>query len=448
MRTKFIFLPARDLPASHKALQEEVLKVLSADAVGRRSAEKRAVEGMKANLKSSADKHQVLFDYEKQHLNLQEDWEATREKLRFKGGKRTDIAVTEFFDKDNHRGTAQIEGTVKGQIAKLGTAFLGDARFVELRPQPKGLPNKVYALGRVEWSDSGAGLKQDPNHTDSHFVWLPQSETYCRRYVVRGLNHNDIINVAGGRPLGAPVQIINAQTRETTGSAPTRHNVAAGTALSETQQILSHTRGWQKRYISTGVSNRPVFSTRGTQFISLFGTAVIDLAMVDLATVFDIHSPMAVHDVLGWNATQVTSAGKPGSGAKDLAGETFLALRDVLRTRELLIKFLVPMAAVRCVPDGKRIVGLGGNYKDDPDKLLGDIKRWTAAWGRIEATDTTNYPGFNNKFWLFLLFRTAADADWFNRGFRARFPVQSILLTRYVMPATLPGWASTVGSGG
>lgn len=445
MRDKFIFMPSKEVPATHQALLQETLKILSDDKVAQKKAESDAIGKMTTDI-SGTDKHTVLWNYEKAHLNAGADWEQTKLKLRSKhnGDPNLAILITDFWDKENNRGTAQIEGLVKISnnevIHKLGTVFLGDARFTDLRPQPKGLLNKVYVLGRIVQGTSGAKLEQDPDHTKSHFVWLPKSQTYVRRFVTRGLNHNDIINISKGANLGAPVQTIAAQKRETTSTDSKRFSVREGVNLSESAQILSHARGWQKRYISTGVSNHPVFSTRGTQFMSLFGTAVIDLAKVNLSEVFDIHSPIAVQNLLGWNATAVTTATGPGNSASSINGEKFLALRDVLRTRELLIKFQVPHSAINCLNDGQRIVGLGCTRFNDPDELYSRAMKWPLAKDKITAHETTNYKGYNDRYWLFLLCRNFTDARWLFNNFNGYSDTTYLLLNRYVMPATLAGW--------
>jgi hypothetical protein len=450
MRDKFVFLPSKDVPTSHEVLLKKVLSILTADKAAHKKAESDALGKLAPKLAAKGDKHAPLLQYEKEHLLAGADWPTVKHKLQSARDTATAILVTDFWDAENNRGTAQVEGMLKGKatggaddrIAKLGTVFLGDARFTDLRPQPKGLPHKVYVLGRFTFAGVKKlpKLEQDPTHTKSHFVWLPNSETYVRRFVTRGLNHADIINIAAGAALRAPLQTVGAVERETTAQDPKRHDVDAGDDLSEAQQILSHTRGWQKRYISTGVSSRPVYSTRGSQFMSLYGTAIIDMAKVDPATIFDIHAPIAIDSLLGWQATTVTSARNPASPAKDLAGEEFLALRDVLRTRELLIKFQVPRGAVQCQLDGKRIVGFGTNDFRGPDRLLNALSRWNQVWPYVKGEpDVLNYKGANSMYWLFILVDTAVNARWVYDNFRGRYDGR-LLLNRYVMPASLPGW--------
>jgi len=435
---KYVFLPSREVPTTHQPLLEQALKILADDRQAQRTAETGAINRMTTRFSTArrGDAHAILFDYEKAHLNARGDWDKAIIKLRqTRDPQGNGIHVTDFWDAKNNRGTAQIEGQVKGSMAKLGTVFLGDARMTDLRPQPTGLVNKVYVLGRFIYDRAGPKLEADPNHTKMQFVRLPNSDTYVRRYVTRGLNHNDCVNLRNGRDLTAPVLDQTAQRREiASGGQASGHDVSAGGALSEAQQILSHTRGWQKRYISTGVSSRPVFSTRGTQFMSLFGAAVIDLAKLDLSAVFDIHSPVAVQNLLKWDATSVLSAPGPGDGATTLKQEEFLALRDVLRTRELLIKGRVDQRAVLRVGEGQRILGLGLDYKDGPKQQLAAIKKWPGGWSKVRQTDDTNYKGYLDQFWLFLLFDNETTARWFKDNVRGPWQKWQ-LFERYSMPA-------------
>ena len=176
--------------------------------------------------------------------------------------------------------------------------------------------------------------------------------------------------------------------------------------------------------------------------MSLYGTAVIDLAKVDLNSVFDIHSPIAVRNVLGWDPEKVVSASGPQKDAINLSGEEFLALRDVLRTRELLIKFRVPFQAVNCVEDGDCIIGYGTTTYGDPDKILGLAKRWRWGWNKIIDAEPLNYMGHSGYYWVFFQFANQPDRDLFDRDFNLdSFPaVYDRRLKRYKMPASLPGW--------
>ena len=474
MREKFVFIGSDDDTGSdlkplqgasldqRNRLRQKVIELLGQQATAASSAETRALDTLKGDLSRRGDVHAALWKYEKAHLAAGENWQKAKLALQQyqEKGQRL-IFVSDFLGsfgsgsygststkEDLNRGTAQVEGLLnpdekeeeKWKYVKLGTVFLGDARFTELRPQPKGLRNKVYVLGRIVSKNKKPELQQDPNHTNSHFVWLPNSETYARRFVTRGLNHSDLVNISKANPLGAPVQLVTAQKQEVIAKDPTRHDVTEGTALTEEEQILSHTRGWQKRYISTGVSNRPVYSTRGTQFMSIYGTAVIDLAKVDLSSVFDIHSPTAVKNLLGWNPSTVATSTGPGNNARTLSDEEFLALRDVLRTRELLIKFQVPFASINCQPDGDRVLGLGSTDFHGPKAMLSAIRKWPRGWGSVVDSDPLNYKGYNNRYWLFLLFNDNAAREVFCRNYRSPVDVELLRLKRYVMPASITGW--------
>ena len=253
-RHKFVFVPSTDTQDSRllqlrgedlavrDRLISKTLELLGINATEAKAKESAALSRLTTDLPKARDKHTALWAYEKAHLAAGEDWDAAKTKLRNYqdpvGTQR--ILVTDFMGsfEEFNRGTAQIEGVVdprKRTTVKLGTAFLGDARFVDLRPQPRGLLNTVYVLGRIQ-NDK---LVQDPNHTDAHFVWLPNSETYVRRFVTRGLNHTDLINIMAGRDLCAPVLDNLAKRREIKlkkRDQSTRHPVREGAALSEEQR--------------------------------------------------------------------------------------------------------------------------------------------------------------------------------------------------------------------
>jgi len=284
-------------------------------------------------------------------------------------------------------------------------------------------------------------MEQDPNHTQEHFVYLPNSKTYVRRFVMRGLNHNDAINIGNNIPLGAPVLTANARANDIGGKSGARHNVKPNGILTTEQKILSHTRGWQKRYISTGVSKRPAVSTRGETFMSVHGTAVVDLAMVDPATIFDIHSSKAIANLMGWNSTLVTSAPSARSGGPSIGSEEFLALRDVLRTRELLIEGSVPLDALRCNSIGHCTVGLGCDRFGEPEKLLTSVhqSKWSA---KVRSAEPLKYASIHGKYWLFLGFADATTAnDFLNpvSGFQGGHS-KTMTVNRYAHPPNLGGW--------
>jgi hypothetical protein len=198
-----------------------------------------------------------------------------------------------------------------------------------------------------------------------------------------------------------------------TDSAPRKHNVAEAASLTENQQLLSHTRGWKKRYISTGVGNKLPLSTRGTVFVSLFGNVVIDLAKVHTASIFDLHSPAAAAMNLEVSPDLVVSQGS-GYPATDYAGEAFLGLRDVLRTRELVIKREVELKAVIRHKVDKRILGIGFGARDDRLETLKAALATPSATLPIpqpENTEPENFVWSDGKKWFFALYKSEPDCQ-------------------------------------
>jgi hypothetical protein len=143
---------------------------------------------------------------------------------------------------------------------------------------------------------------------------------------------------------------------------------------------------------------------------------------------------------MGWDANTVVTAGRSGAGARSLREEEFLALRDVLRTRELLIKFQVPYAALHCQPNGSRIIGIGAGAYGGPERFVAALRRWPAGWAKVKDYDALNYAGFNGRYWLFLLFANETDAQWFWDRVRLHDVKEWLRLTRYEMPMSLEGW--------
>lgn len=341
--------------------------------------------------------HPILWNYEKDYLNSGGNWGRLKKLLliRYRGSIQ--------FQSLPAVGEERIYST-DAAPELLGTVYLSGSRFIPLAPQPVGVVNTVYVRR---------------NKPPRHYVLLPTSGTYARRFVTRGLNASDGMNYTNGQPLEAPHydpahpdQVIQGETQA---DSANRHPVvfAPATNLTENQQIMSHARGWKKRYISTGISNRPAISTRGVQFVSMYGTAVIDLAKVNLNTVFDLHRPDTAQQFMGLAATHVVTAANHGHPGGSYAAEQFLGLRDILRTRELLIKGSVPVAALCANSQGARLVGVYSSTNGLHNQVTGIVARLPAlVRTSILQTDSLTFR-INNFKWHFYAFGSALHANWF-----------------------------------
>lgn len=393
MRDKYLFVPGRNLSPANAARRAGIEQAFNASKASRKLLSNRMnakflsdLNAWQANPVGNA--HPILWNYEKDYLNSGADWGRFKASLllRYRGS----IDIVE------HLAAGRADIYSKGLPQELiGTVYFKWARFIPLNPQPVGLVNQVYVRRK------GAAR---------HYVLLPNSATYARRFVTRGLNASDAMNFTNGQPLqaphgvpGNPDQVIPG---ERMGDNPNRHPVVGVVNLTENQQILSHARGWKKRYISTGHSNRPAISTRGHQFVSMYGTAVIDLAMLNLNTVFDLHRPDTAQQYIGQPANTVTNALGHGYPGGNYMGEKFLALRDVIRTRELLIKGSVPVAALCATNTGAKLVGISSTTNGLHNGVPAIINGLPpAVQGSIQQTDSLTFR-INNLKWHFYAFAT------------------------------------------
>lgn len=362
-RHKFEFIPAANVPAKWAFLVAKIASIF--DTYAREKHAQAAVDyqAMQNALARGGNAHPILHAYEKAHLQHGKDWHDLVNKLlsRCAGQIRfsDDPSSVNLMRHDSIRILAN-HSTGPGQstLVVLGSVSFGSFRFQAIAPQPVGARSIV--LERIA----------EPG---KHYIYAPTTDTYVRRFVVRGLNQADAFNLDLGQGLQAP-HAGHAQLREIRAvNQQSRHPVRVGVALRTSQQLLSHTRGWQKRYISTGVSNRPALSTRGTPFASVFGAVTIDLAMVPPQTIFPLDSHLAAERLLDGRVTAlevVNAAAAQPAGARTLQHEEFLAMRDVLRTRELVIAGAVPHAAVCAQRQVGVVLGIAGGsgpqYDDHP----------------------------------------------------------------------------------
>ena len=425
MRDKYTFLPQAVVPASHNVLVQTIQAVFAQVKGERRAAQDAAVLRQRQEIaRVQGLDHPVapvLHQYEIAHLQAGTAWTGVCALLQREAGR---LPNTRLIVNAGAASEYRLFGWVNARFAPVGKVVLGDARFELVAPQPAGLVNQVY---------------QRRERPGRHYVQLPDG-SYLRRFLSRGLNQSDSLNLTGNRALEAPeqgAQVLPSERRsaEHTG----RHNVPAGTVLSLDQQILSHTRGWKKRFVSATTTSRPVYSTRGEEFRSVFGVVLIDLAHVPLATVVDLHRPDRINARFGVGPQDIVGApaAEPGY-PRTLAHENFLAARDVIRTREVLIQFRVPPAAVVRHSLGNRIIGLS---HADRNEVFFRFLYARDVCGRginIVATEAPEYP-WHGRWWYFVEYASAADALRVSQNLRALpDPINSLFFQKFDIPAPPP----------
>lgn len=314
MRDKYTFQPAAGMSGLHKTLQDDLISWFDNNKALRKFQAGFFVDVLRKEMHNANQlskqqvlpaRHQALNRYEVRHLSI---------------GSLNEMLVvlrTTFPNLIINDGPAykDIYATFQGNTRRIGSILQGGQRFIELHPQPQGVANTVY----VRIGQAGG----------RHYIRLGVDH-YVRRFVVRGLNGTDAYNLTNNQNLVAPVvgdgqhQVEVRQDRMQ----------ATNLDLTRREQILSHTRGWGKRFLSATTTSRPAFSTQGSEFRSIYGAVYIDLARVPLDRIIDIHTPEQASRELGMNAALVMANGD-GQQAGDA---TYLALRDVIRTREILIR--------------------------------------------------------------------------------------------------------------
>jgi hypothetical protein len=284
--------------------------------------------------------HVALHAYEQTYLHIGGDWGRFQGALKLRYPKT--VELVKLSDKHELYFTSKFNGL----RVLVGTIHVNDQRFELLPEQPEGRLVDVY---------------QRIGKPGRHYIKLSTSDTFVRRFVFRGLNASDCMALDSAQPLTAAYtdqRVSMPEMNKVDLGLNNRYSYTKGHVLSVDEQILSHTRGWQKRFISTGVSpNRPAYSTRGTVFVSMYGTAYIDLAFVPNDSIYDVHRPDTSGNRLGIESKDLTTR-DTAYPAKNHADEKYLALRDTIRTRELLIKGSIPNNAVKKVSEGLRILGI------------------------------------------------------------------------------------------
>lgn len=399
MRDKYLFVPFQISPFStHLAIQTEVAHLFDVNKRARKRRSDDALAELRRELAAAGDfnaRHAALHKYEKAHLTGGGDWNALANRLRIATRNLVDIV-------DNGTPNRRtVYSTKDGQRIVIGHVYLGDGRFEPLGAQPLGNNPTIY---------------ERRGKPGRHFIRLNDG-TFVRRFVTRGLNGTDGMNLSLGQPLQSVVNTNTANLSEIASTNPVRHPLLANAVMTEQQQILSHTRGWggNKRYISTGVSNRPAFSTRGTEFTSVFGVVTVDLAGVPVGQIFDVHRLDHAQQQIGVTPQAVATAGSSHPGVAGYAQERFLAMRDVIRTRELLVKTSIPAAAVRAQSVGRVLIGIGSTGGSGVNSAHGRIQGRIAALnfghlGNIVNEEHQTFRATDGLRWHFVEFSTAQAA--------------------------------------
>jgi hypothetical protein len=431
MRDKYTFIPdPAFIPKGHKAVQRKILLRFVFNKYVRKSRSDKIITELQTNLSALAPgtpAHPDLFQYEKSYLQSGGDWAQMKVVLQALVALPDILAIVE----NAAQTQADINLTIGGVTRKLGIVYLGAGRFELLAAQPAGVVHNVYVR------------RGDSSHR--HYVQLTTTPTFVKRFVTRGLNASDAMRLTLGQSLEAPhFSAANPAAALAQEIGSRKHPHALAHNLSESEQILSHTRGWRKRYISTGVSNRPVYSTRGTQFQSMYGTAIIDLAIVPQGDIFDLHTPETAQIHSGLSAITVTMAATHGHPPTTHAHETFLGLRDILRTRELLIKGSVPFAAVLQISLGQNLVGISSNTAPLNATVPGIIGGIPAATlppiivtSAQEESPTYTIGGLR---WHFYAFPVAANAALFAAAIGPLLAASQnvVSFNQYATPAPTP----------
>ncbi|WP_230774090.1 hypothetical protein [Roseiconus lacunae] len=327
-----------------------------------------------------------LLTFEKAYLKQGMSWEDTKKAILNNSKNGIEILGTSVND---------IRRIISKKTSKeLGRVYLENERFKCVSESHNSKPS-IF-------------VRQD--HPNQRQYIKTQAGHFVRRYVIRGLNHTDSINLDMQKGLEPPEQNSEAKADETnaTKDHAHRHPVQTGETLDEGSQIISHTRGWKKRFVSTTSTDRSVLSTQLEEFRSVFGAVIVDLAEINASDIIDLHSPNAASRTFGF-AIDVIMKLDSVSPAMSFRDEKIRAFRDVIRTREILIRS-VPFTAVKFLSAAETVVGVCW------DKRCAELSNVTN--GLKEATIKALQKHFkveplkyfsNGGYWYFFGFDSAQD---------------------------------------
>ncbi|HWV11126.1 MAG TPA: hypothetical protein VN156_16380 [Pseudomonas sp.] len=426
MRKKIVFTknPATLPDPSHEDLKSETSKFLALQLQSHKHTRAVVESTLRSSISVAKNRSDSITAFHTHHVARLNAGYATVEELRLQLEKHLD---TYYRDKKKIEAPSltlpvkpalavavklKVEGPDKHHVictlapstieATVGTLLVDDARFVVSGVQPKGALNVVY-------------LRSDRAPREYIGYKHGADQLFVRRYVIRGLNQDDSYWLTQKKALKAVEATDKLLDKElATTDHFGRFRATPGATLTLGSQILSHTRGWSKRFVSTTLTNKPVISTLGKEFRSLFGAVLIDLAFVDPATIFDIHTPSSVrrYGLLGTDLIKVPST-KP-SANRTIQDERELAVLDTVRTREVLIKGAVPYKAVRHKNCGSLIIGLYDSRSAYLANLRFDdvLEIWKSNSIAYESSERLpyRYIGFEWEFFSFSDATTAAQA--------------------------------------
>lgn len=125
--------------------------------------------------------------------------------------------------------------------------------------------------------------------------------------------------------------------------------------------ILKHLRAAEQGssyFISFTTTRNPIFGSTGDTFYDpVKGQVIVDLARVDQARIYDVHSAKAVNQVITTSDLRWGVQFDPGAPAY----EKNAAARDTVRTRELLVEEKVPASAIVSIRKADKH---GGEWRD------------------------------------------------------------------------------------
>ena len=205
----------------------------------------------------------------------------------------------------------------------IGRVLVGNRRFFQI-DAPTGLAHdKLYVQpgSQVQYVRDGGG----------HFV---------RRFVKRAIKDSDITSLNKGLAMRASVGPKSAAYDEKTQKEKDNYP-KRGTSTAD--KVFYHLQQGSGRFVSTTTTKHDIHGNTGKSFTDPGrGFVVIDLARIPQDSIRDVHTEKAIIQGIGTNETEFRNSFGQGNDDKP----TRRAIRDVVRTREVLVAGQVPYRAV------------------------------------------------------------------------------------------------------